>query len=144
MKHVQKNSRFYILVGERRAWNVALTNKQWGFTEKNSKLWNTTNKNEILAFYVTYPTKKIIGFGIVTDKFISDDLIWPDEILFKRSLWRYRIGFRVLYQIENWHDGIDPPKGVMLNGGRIVINKDQFTKLVKDAKEKWNIKIMNI
>lgn len=126
--------RYYILVGDERTWKVAIQNLQWGFSQKNIGLWNTINENEYVAFYVTKPIQKIIGFGKITEKFISKKIIWPDEKFFKRVLWENRIKFEMLSNIKNWDDGIDPPPNTMLNIGRKVIEKEVFEELIKNAK----------
>ena len=72
---VTTKSRYYILVADEETWKVALEKHQWGFSQKNVGLWNTTNNGDFVAFYVTKPIQKIIGFGIIQEKYISDELI---------------------------------------------------------------------
>ncbi len=102
-------------------------------------LWNTTNKNDLILFYVTKPTQKIIGFGTITDKFISNEILWPDEKIFKRSIWKYRVKFQVMHLIKKWENGLSVPTNIMLNIGRKVIEKDVYDKFLKEAKSKWKI-----
>lgn len=87
------STRTYLLIGSKENWEVSLDRQLWGFTEQSKGSWNTTKTGDLLAFYVTTPVKKIIGFGKVIDKMISDDIIWNDEKRFKRSLWKYKISF---------------------------------------------------
>ena len=133
-------SRYYILVGDMNTWEIALEKNQWGFAEKNIGLWNTTNEGDFIAFYVTNPVKKIIGFGKIKSKFISDDIFWPDEKFFKKAIWKYRIKIEIIQQIENWEDGIEVPPTILLNIGRKVIQKSVFNSFVKSAESKWNKK----
>ena len=61
-------NKYYILVGDEENWKISIKNKIWGFSERNKGSWNKTKPGEYLAFYVTSPIKKIIGFGIVKGK----------------------------------------------------------------------------
>lgn len=134
---VQPTPRHYILVGDENTWRIAIENSQWGFTQKNIGLWNTSNEGDLVLFYVVKPIQKIIGFGKIDKKFTSDKITWPDEKLFKRSLWKYRIGFRINHIIHDWEDGIEVPPDIMLNIGRKVISKEQYNDFLKLIKSKW-------
>ncbi len=140
MSKASLEHRYYILVGDEKTWEVALKEEQWGFTKKSIGLWNTINEGEQVAFYVTSPVKKIMGFATITEKFVSSELIWPDEKLFKRSIWENRVKFKIDSLVKNWNDGVNPPSNVMLNVGRKVINEKIFKLILKDAKNKWNAK----
>lgn len=131
--------RFFILVGDEDTWKVAFTYDVWGFSEKTKKYWNTVNAGDRLAFYVTAPIKKIIGFGIVEKKFTQEDLIWPDEKFFGRSIWTYRIKFSRLHVLNDYNRGIMLPANMMLNIGRKQIDKNTFLDLLKDAELKWGV-----
>ena len=139
MEKIIQRPRYYILVGDNSSWKVALEHKQWGFTEKSIGLWNTIKEEEFVAFYVTKPIQKIVGFAKITDKFISNEIIWPDEKFFEKPMWANRIKFEILYTVKNWNEGVKPPPNIMLNVGRKVIEKKTFELLVADAKKKWNI-----
>ncbi len=138
---METNRRFYILVGERRNWEVSLKEKLWGFTERSKGSWNTTKVNDLLAFYVTNPIMKIIGFGKVTDKFVNEDLTWDDEKLFKRSLWKYKIAFKIFYVSDNWEEGLQLPPNLFLQVSRRVVDKKVFFSLIRNADKKWDAKI---
>lgn len=131
-------NRQYILVGDKETWDVAIKNSQWGFTQKNRGLWNTTSVNDLVLFYVTKPIKKIIGYGIIKEKFESEDFLWPDEKTFERSLWKYRLRFEINQIVEDWDDGIEPPSNMMLNIGRKVIGKDTCDELLKKIGKKFS------
>jgi hypothetical protein len=88
----QKN-RFYILVGDKEAWNTSLLHNMWGFSDRTKGLWNTSCVGDFMAYYVTSPVSKVVGFGKLTEKFADEKLIWPDEKLFRRPIWKYRIRF---------------------------------------------------
>lgn len=129
---------YYILVGDNRTWRISFTKNFWGFTEKTKKLWSNIEKEDIVCFYVTKPTKKIIGFGKIKKKFQNTEIFWPDEIFLQRVLWPYKIEFEPIYIVDNFDDGIDPPLKVILNQGRKKISEDIFIKLIQEA-EKWNM-----
>lgn len=78
--------RYYVLVADEKTWNIALKQNIFGFSERSKGLWNTSNMGDYLAFYVTHPIKKVVGFGIIIEKFIDDKFIFPDEKTFKRAL----------------------------------------------------------
>lgn len=132
------NPRFYILIGDENTWKISFSKNIWGFSEKTKGSWNTSQIGDYLVFYVTSPVKKIIGFGSISEKFIDDDLFWPDEKIFRKSLWKYRLRFKTFFIIENWKNGIECPKNIMLNQGRKVIDIKLFFDLVRDAESKWN------
>jgi len=94
--------RYYILVGSEENWKVSLEQNLWGFTENSKGSWNTTMTGDVLAFYVTRPLKKVIGFGRVGKKFSSDDLVWNDEKSFNSSIWNYSSGARSARNFENY------------------------------------------
>lgn len=142
MSNLKKNNmRFYLLVGERRNWEVSIKKKIWGFGEKTKGLWNTTNQGEFLAYYVTRPTKKIIGFGKVQEKFEDNSLIWQDEKLLGRSLWKYKIGIENFFVCNEWNKGISISKNIILRSSRGVLDKQSYLNLVKKADKTWNIEL---
>jgi hypothetical protein len=136
-----QDTRYYLLVGDEDTWKISLKKNLWGFTQKTKGLWNTSNVEDFVCFYVTSPVKKIIGFGKIKNKFTGSDLVWKDEKLFERPLWNYRMNFDVLHLVNDWNDGIKSPEGIMLNAGRIVIKKDIFLKLIKTAEKQWETSI---
>lgn len=135
------NMRYYILVGDIRTWESAFSKNFWGFAEKSKGSWKTTDIGDFVLFYVTSPVMKIIGLGKIVEKFIDEDIFWPDEKIFKKSLWKYRLKFEPIYVVNDWKEGIERPKNIMLNQGRKVIDKDLFFDLVKKAELKWKHKI---
>src|SRR5438445_12723700 len=111
-------TRFYLIIGDQRTMETSIKRSLWGFSEKTVGLWNRTQKNDLVAFYVTSPTKKVIGFGRVIDKSVNSEQIWSDEILFKRSIWKYKIHLEIFHIVKDLAIGISIPKGLMLNTGR--------------------------
>jgi hypothetical protein len=134
--------RYYILVGDEGTWNVALSNNLWGFSEKSRGFWNTSSDGDCLAFYVTDPLKRVIGFGKIKRKFIDDTIVFPDEKLFGKGIWKYRIEFDKIQVAEDWmKNGITVPSTIMLNTGRRVVDADVFKALVRRAERKWAVRI---
>lgn len=130
------------MVGDKSAWEVALKKQVWGFARRYQGLWSKIEINDLMAFYVTSPIKKIIGFAKITGKYMNDsELIWKDELFFKRNVWPYKINFEIYHTVEDWESGIDPPQGIMLNTGRKVITEKIFKSLINDGNNKWKIKI---
>ncbi len=134
-------SKFYVLVGEEESWKCAIEFKVWGFQEKTKGLWNTINKNDCLAFYVTSPISKIIGFGKVADKYIDSSILWPDEKIFGKALWIYRLRLDICFIIKSWTEGIVIPSSIMLNTGRKIITEGLFKNLLLETEKKYNVNI---
>ena len=124
--------RYFILVGDEYAWRTSIRHNIWGFSQRSIGNWNTSNIDDYVAFYATAPIKRIIGYGRITDKFISEDITWPDEKVLGKSIWKYRIRFEKLCSLENWEKGISVPNQIMLNTGRKVVDKRLFLKFVKE------------
>jgi len=133
--------RYYLLIGDQQNWKISLDKKIWGFSSRAKGSWNTTKKGDLLAFYITRPIQKIIGFGIVTDKFVGDTIIWSDEKLLRKPFWKYRIKFQIIHFIDDWDDGIILPKDLLLGVSRRVIGREFFINLVKVADAKWKTKL---
>jgi hypothetical protein len=134
--------RYFILVGDIETWKTALKNNIWGFAERSKGHWNTTDIDDYLAFYATAPIKRVIGFGKVSKKFTDDSILFPDEKLFGKVMWLYRIEFSKICTIEDWNNGIAVPSRIMLNVGRKVIEKKTFLQLVKKGEQKWKQEIL--
>lgn len=136
------DKRYYILVGSEQNWKVSLEHNLWGFTENSKGSWNTTKSGDLLAFYVTRPVKKVIGFGKVGKKFSNDNLVWDDEKLFNRSIWKYKFEIIPEYVCKNWEKGIElPPMALIVS--RRVIDKDVFGGLLKKADTAWKTKLFS-
>jgi hypothetical protein len=58
--------RCYILVVDKRTWEHSFLHNLWGFSERTTGLWNTSNVGDLAVFYVTSALSKVIGFGKVT------------------------------------------------------------------------------
>jgi hypothetical protein len=134
-------TRYYILVGDETNWKIAIIRRTWGFSINTKGLWNTSQIGDLLAFYVTLPIKKVIGFGRITTKDINEELIFSDEKILNKPIWKYKIEFEILSSTDIFENGISIPKNIMLNHGRVVINKNLFLELVKEAENKWHTNI---
>jgi predicted RNA-binding protein len=129
-------NRYFILIGSPENWHTSLNQNVWGFTENSKGSWNTIKEGDFLAFYVTSPIKKVVGFGHIGKKFINNNLIWNDEKLFKRTLWKYKVEIKPTYVCENWNDGIDLPP-IVLRVSRREIDENTFSDLIKKADLSW-------
>jgi len=137
-----RNCKYFIYVGDEDSWNTAFTKNLWGYPNKYGTSWSKLNVGDFLAFYVTAPLSKVIGFGRVSDKFIDDSLFWRDEKLFKRSLWKYKVKFDQIFVTNDWKNGVQTPPKFMLKGGRIPISEELYLKLIKNAEKLWNTEIL--
>lgn len=131
--------RFYLFIGDENSWRISLEENIWGFKEKGQSFgsWNRTKIGDFGAFYVTSPIKKIIGFGKIVDKFKDSKLIWFEEKIAEKAIYSNRLRFKTIFLIDDWKKGIDPPKNMMLNQGRKVLDKKVFQMLVKEAEKSW-------
>lgn len=68
-----------------------VSTQHMGFAEKTKGLWNTTNVEDYVAFYVTSSTKKIVGYGRVITNYLDESIVWPDEKIFNKPIWKYPI-----------------------------------------------------
>lgn len=136
--------KYYLLVGDEETWQVSLGHRLWGFSERVKGNWNTLEVGDYLAFYVTSPVKKVIGFGKVVRKFIEETTIWSDEQLFRKPIWKYRIEFEILCLMNNWQNGISVPQTIMLNTGRKKVERVIFTSLVVEADHRWKTKVKSM
>ena len=57
---LDEKNRCYLLIGEEENWITSLKENVWGFQKHSQGLWNTTQPNDLIAFYVTKPLQKII------------------------------------------------------------------------------------
>ncbi|MDW8003358.1 MAG: EVE domain-containing protein [Thermofilaceae archaeon] len=99
----------WTLSGTFENWEVALEKRVWGVSEKAKGLWEKLQPGDKVVFYAT--GKGIIGYGIVEEKFVNQELIWPREKQEGKPLWPYRFKIRV----EEVFDNPKPkPKGMFV------------------------------
>jgi hypothetical protein len=133
-----KEPRYFILIGDPGTWTTSLLYSRWGFSERSKGSWNTSDVGDYLAFYVTSPIKKVIGFGRISRRYVDDSLVFPDERLFGKAIWMFRLEFVKIYVTEDWEAGVTLPPHLILNVGRKVIDKSLFLQLVRKVEQKWN------
>ena len=131
-----ENVNYYVLVGDENNWKKSLTKNFWGFTDKQKGLWELLSVGDFLAFYVTLPTKRIIGFGKVQKKFQSNEPFWPLELYTNNAIWKHRIKFDILFKVDKWDDGILVNKNIVLNSGRKKVSKNIFYNFVEEFKKR--------
>lgn len=118
--------RCYILTADKHSWKSSLKYNLWGLSERTKGSWNTTQVGDWVAFYVTRPISKIVGFGKITQKFIDENMVWPDERMMRRSIWKYKLKLNIIYVLEEWEKGIPVPSHILLNTGRKVLDRRTF------------------
>ena len=133
-KPSRSSIRYYLLIGDPENWRISLSKKLWGFKQNTKGSWNKIEKNDVVVFYVTSPIQRVVGYGHITDKFVDDTLTWKDEILFERSIWRYKIKFDIIAEIEDWKKGIRLPPELVLLPSRKPITESLFNTIQKEIK----------
>jgi|APSaa5957512535_1039671.scaffolds.fasta_scaffold05887_4 hypothetical protein len=128
----KSKTNYFILVGDKDNWKVSLEKQTWGFSDKRKGSWNSLNENDGVAFYVTSPIKKIIGYGKVKEKFISNEILFHDEKLLQCVIWKNRFKFKIEKLVDEWENGIPPPIGIMLNVGKKPISNNIFQSIKKN------------
>jgi len=93
---LQSTIRYYILVRDTDTWKISLAKSLWGFSDKSKGCWITCKIGDYLAYYVTAPIKKIIGLGMIKNKFTDENIVWLDERFFGRAIWKHKIEFETL------------------------------------------------
>lgn len=126
-----KAYRHFILVGDQNNWLISIFYHIWGFSHETRGNWRTLNIGDYVAFYVTAPLKKIIGYGRIIEKFVNENKIWDDEKIFGKSIWKYKIKFEEIRLLKDWNRGVAVPNDIMLNTGRKLVDGPTFSKLVK-------------
>jgi len=122
----------YLLIGDSENWNVGFSKKIWGFAENTKGLWNTIATGDYVVFYITRPISKVVGYGQITHKFENDSLIWKDEKLFERVIWRYKIKFEIINEIKEWKKGIKLPSTLVLLPSRKSISEELFNSIQRE------------
>ena len=139
---VQEFAHCYVLIADEQSWKSSLKHNLWGLSEKTKGSWNTAQVGDWVAFYVTRPISRIMGFGKITKKFVDEDLVWPDEQIMRRSIWKYKLGLNVIYVLEEWENGVPVPSHILLNTGRKVLDRNTFISLAKTADRQWGTSIL--
>jgi hypothetical protein len=139
----QEAVRCYILIADEHSWKTSLNYNLWGLSERTKGSWNTTQVGDWVAFYVTRPTSKIVGFGKIARKFIDEEILWPDELMTMRPIWKYRLKLNIIYVLEKWEEGIPVPPHILLNTGRKVLDRRTFVSFIETADRLWGTTILS-
>ncbi len=133
---------YWLLVGSPEHWKRALERRLWGVSEKRKNLWERVSEGDGLIFYATRPVGGIIGIGQVVNKFEGKEPLWPDEIKEGRVIWRYRIGFEVIYSLprQEWEKKKIPIDGLKITtraGLSRIREEEKVKKLLEEMKSRW-------
>jgi len=133
---------YYLLIGKEENWKTSLSKQIWGFTKRGTNSWAKLEVNDLLMFYVTRPTKKVIGFGKINTKFQTNEFVWDLEKYHQEVIWPNKISFEVIFLCENWDEGIPLPSDMILQTASKKISLDLFYDLAKKAESKWDVEIV--
>lgn len=135
-----KTQNNWLVIGRVENWLTAFSQPTplWGLTFRYKNLFNTLEPGDILWCYVTAPIKGIIGIGHVIDKYIDDkNLIWPEEIKRKKSIWIYKFRFKLL-KIVSPHSNLWKDKSIKISDFKLnwqvgfqLLSKEFVTELIK-------------
>jgi hypothetical protein len=143
---------YWLLVASIENWKSALKRSPpiWGVRD-TSRLRSSVqkvSKGDLLAFYVMKPISGIVGFGRVeSERFIGDDLIWPDEKEAKKVIYSHRFNFSIVYLLEEstWkthclgsYDGTVSRYAIR---GFNPVRKETFATFIRKAERQWEISL---
>jgi len=133
---------YFLLIGKEENWKISISEHLWGMPSQYKKFWESAAIGDLLAFYVTKPTKKIIGFGKIKNKLHNDQLTWNVEKYLGECIWPYKISFDIIQIADMWNDGINLPEKMQLQMSQKKITRDLYLTLVQSAEKKWNVDII--
>jgi len=125
---------FWIVPGKITNWKHAfLSNGIWGFKDDvlNKVYWLALSPGDLICFYVTNPTKRVIGYGTVRTKFIQNIPLWPDELQAGVAKWPLRFEFDIDFILpENqWQE-----MGAQVSGSRAIYRDPIWLKSLDDIR----------
>lgn len=90
----------YINVGPAFHWIQCYADGVWGYNEVKSNInfWSNLREDDVILFYSSTFSTSIIGFGVVSHRFIKNEEfwflelkeeknMWPNAVMFKRTYW---------------------------------------------------------
>ena len=106
------------------------------------------SKGDLLAFYVVKPISGIVGFGRVeSERFVGDDLIWPEEKEAKKVIYFHRFNFSIAYLLEEsaWKTyclgSCDGTVSRYAIRGFNPVRKEMFVTFIRNAEKRWKISL---
>lgn len=145
---------FWLLVGPIQNWKSALKHSPpiWGVrdTPRLRPSVQKVSKGDLLAFYVMKPVSGIVGFGRVeSERFIGDDLIWPDEKKANKVAYPHRFNFSIVHLLKDsaWKSecfrSYNGAVSRLAFRGFNPVRKETFATFIKKAEKQWAINLQD-
>ncbi|MFC1968593.1 hypothetical protein ACFLVX_04320 [Chloroflexota bacterium] len=99
---------YWVITGSENNLKVSLEHGLWGVKSYHADLWDKVHSDDQLLFYCTSPVSGIIGYGIVIEKHVDHEALWPNEDPKKESKYPLRVKFRTAYLVDDWKTGRIP------------------------------------
>ena len=136
----------WLIIGPQISWSAAFElGGIWGVKERLYPEWKALDPGETVFFYVTSPVSGVVGVGSVTNKFVQDKPLWPDEIEANQVIYPYRFEFDIAYVLEHerWRaDRIKVPLTVQeLKRGVNVLLDRSVRHLASATVNNWGISV---
>lgn len=105
-------------------------------------IWNRLEPGDVFAAYALSPISGIIGFGKIVSKQFNLELIWPEEIRTKQSIYPYKIDFEPVTPSFNnsskWTSVKVSAEGLKFYASvNDVRNTEAWLKVVSSASRIW-------
>lgn len=114
----------WTLSGSLENWELSLKSGIWGVSEKAKGLWGKVKPGDNVVFYAV--KVGIIGYGVIEDKFISQEPLWPRERREGRALWPYRFKIKVE---RSFGKPLPRPKNMLVNFGINKLSEEIFEQI---------------
>lgn len=137
--------RLYVFSGPSEHWEAAAKHNPpvWGVKEGPIvHIWNRLEPGDVFAAYALSPVSGIIGFGQVVSKQFNLELIWPEEVRTKQSIYPYKIDFSPITPSFNnpskWPSVRVSAEGLKFYASvNDVRNTEAWLKVVSSASKFW-------
>lgn len=103
------------------------------------------SQDDVLAFYVSTPVSRVLGFGQVKDRSKEETTLWPDEEEAGKALYPLRLTFTIekLLEPDTWQK-----EGIFVGDLRVptyrslnpIVDRKIIASLLERAATQWKIK----